>query len=211
MKYLVKGKEPQALTKHRSAGGTWDDFSLAKGKKEVKNQLLAEQASQCAYCTQSISFDNMKVEHWFPRNPTDILEKVKGDSLQLNYKNLLAVCQGCIGKEQHCDTHKAEKIIIINPLSKYHVESIRYDKKGEIISSDIALQEDIDAVLRLNIDSLKEMRSRVLKRFIVILESKTKKKRSINFVKLLEIYQRKNEPMNRIIISYIERKISQFS
>jgi uncharacterized protein (TIGR02646 family) len=211
MKYLVKGKEPHVLTTYRESGETWDDFSLAKGKKEVKNQLLTEQANQCAYCTQSISFDSMKVEHWFPRNPSDILEKEKGESLQLNFKNIFAVCQGCIGKEQHCDTHKAEKIITISPLSKYHIDSIRYNKKGEMISSNSALQDDIDSVLRLNIDELKEVRSRVLKRFIIILERKTRRKRIINFPKLLDIYQRKNEPMNRIIITYIERKVSQFS
>lgn len=211
MKYLVKGKEPQILTTYRASGETWDNFSLDKGKREVKNQLLTEQSNQCAYCTQLISFDNMKIEHWFPRNPTDILAKEKGNSLQLKYKNLFAVCQGCVGKEQHCDTHKAEKIVTISPLSRPHIKSIRYDKQGKMISSDTVLQRDIDTILRLNIGALKEIRSQKLKRFITILVKKTSRKKSINFTKLLEVYKGKNKPMDRIITTYIEMKISQFN
>ena len=64
MKLITKQTEPRKLAEHRSKGGTFSDFSLTRGKREVKEQLLKEQDGLCAYCMNKIHFDNMKVEHW---------------------------------------------------------------------------------------------------------------------------------------------------
>ena len=55
------------MTFFRNAGGTWDTFSQHEGKEDVKNQLLTEQYHLCAYCTNRISFEKMKIEHWCAR------------------------------------------------------------------------------------------------------------------------------------------------
>jgi len=207
MRYLEKGREPNVLIQHREAGGTWDDFTLSQGKKEVKKQLLAEQNNQCAYCTQLIGFDDMKVEHWFPRNPSTTDDKTRGQQLQLNYNNLLAVCHGCIGKDQHCDTSKAEKKVTISPLQEHHIETISYNKIGVIRSSDKIFQKDIDEVLRLNLPALQEQRKRVLVSFIHSLRNKNKRRKPINFSRLLRTYQAEKKPMSMIVIKYLERKV----
>jgi len=126
MFHINKGKEPDKLTQHRNNGGTYDDFSLCKGKREVKNQILKEQSNLCAYCTATINFDettnfdNMKVEHWLPQK--HFPEK------ELQYKNMLGVCKGCIlynGEALfHCDHSgaKDDKVIEIDPQEKVHID-----------------------------------------------------------------------------------------
>ncbi|MGB0930831.1 MAG: retron system putative HNH endonuclease, partial [Chitinophagales bacterium] len=131
MKWIKKGKEPTQLKEYRNSGGEWDDFSLEKGKEELKDQLLTEQKSLCAYCMGAIRSNTMKVEHWHPR--------AIYPNKKLDYKNLLAVCQGCYGsgttQQQHCDTSKGDRIVEINPQEKNHINALSYKNNGEIYST----------------------------------------------------------------------------
>lgn len=201
MRWIKKGKEPKQLTEFRNSGGTWEEFSLERGKKEVKQQLLSEQHNLCAYCTGAIRFENMKVEHWCPRKICT--------NRHLDYSNLLAVCKGCYnyGKYLHCDTSKAHTLIELNPTVQNHVDTISYTKNtGKILSSNEQFQKEMDSILNLNIAPLTKARKRLLTDFRLRLNKKNKGK-TANYQKLLKIWEAKNTPHSRIIVWYLKNKI----
>ena len=146
MRHIEKQTEPRELKEFRNGGGKWDDFSLDKGKRAVKNQLLAEQSNLCAYCTGAIKFETMKVEHWYPQDAPE--------DRDLEYANLLAVCLGCYNQGEffHCDTSKADTVIQLNPTNVLHIDTIDYEKSsGGIKSSNPDFQQELDEILNLNI------------------------------------------------------------
>lgn len=200
MKLIIKKTEPNKLSQHRNSGGTWDDFSLEKGKKETKKQLLQEQNNLCAYCTRSIKFENMKLEHWCARStcPTD---------RSLDYSNMLAVCSGILGTEQHCDTSKADQLITLNPLNKNHIKQLSYTKgTGKIKSSDTRHQQEIDSILRLNIPSLTKERKTILNALRIGLRNKYKGK-TPSYKSELRKWADLDKPHCMVVIQYLEKKI----
>jgi len=212
MFHILKGKEPSKLARHRNdkvSKGTFDNFSLDKGKREVKNQLLKEQGNLCAYCTASINFDNMKIEHWLPQNNKDYPEYKE---FELKYSNMLGVCQGCIlckgEKYFHCDHSlaKGEKIIQINPLEKRHVDQLSYNKSGLLKSSNSKHQTEIDTILNLNIPPLLKVRKDILNIVMVRLHNKYKNK-TANYPKILKQFSSKKNSYSAIIVWYLKKKI----
>lgn len=202
MKQIIKGKETKQLNHHRNSGGTWDDFSLDKGKKETKEQLLKEQNNLCAYCTRSINFKNMKLEHWCARStcPTD---------RSLDYSNMLAACKGISGKEQHCDTSKADILINLDPRNQNHIQQISYKMStGKIQSSNSTHQHEIDQVLRLNIDTLKKERKTIITTLKLGLHKKYKGKVA-NYQKELKKWEDQTKPFCMIAIAYLDKKVLQ--
>ena len=113
---IQKGKEPPSLREYRS-----DPFATYEGypaKDDLRQALAREQGHICCYCMGRISpnADEMKIEHWAPQS--------SNASLQLAYSNLLGACRGGEGRtrsKQHCDTHKGEEAIDIDP-TKPHCE-----------------------------------------------------------------------------------------
>ncbi|MEM1322681.1 MAG: retron system putative HNH endonuclease [Bacteroidota bacterium] len=203
MRKITKQTEPRQLTKFRNAGGTWNTFSLDDGKREVKKQLLAEQHSLCAYCTTSISFCTMKIEHWCPR--TYCRDR------HLDYANLLAVCKGCYntGKFLHCDTSKADQLIELSPLNVNHINVLSYSKAtGKLLSTNAKHQVEIDRVLNLNIAPLRKIRKQLLATFKLGLRKKYKNRRA-NFQKELSVWRQKNGPFDSIVIQYLEKRLLQ--
>lgn len=205
MRYIRKMPEPRALAQHRSAGGTWDNFSLDKGKKEVKEQLLKEQHHLCAYCTSVIRFDKMKVEHWQPQKHFPKKE--------LDYSNMLAVCMGCFSRKEkntlHCDSSKQDTIIDLNPQNQDHINCIFYElPSGCIKSSNATHQYELDEVLNLNIAPLRNDRKRILSAFIKYIRKKYKN-RGANWQSELKKWKNKNEPNAMIIVKYLEKKVRQ--
>lgn len=205
MRLISKGAEPNALTKHRLAGGTYGDFSQKKGKRTVQEQLLKEQENCCAYCTRSITGENMKLEHWWPQNePPD---------RNLDYTNMLACCDGTTygGTFRHCDTSKAGEPITFDPQRPEHVATVRYGKaSGEISSSNATLHEDLTRPDRLNLNCspIKGERSKRIKGLREELAVKNKKGKAVNFTKLLNQYEIKRTPYDDIIILYLRKKIA---
>ena len=201
MRYIKKQTEPRELKEYRNSGGKWDDFSLDKGKRAVKNQLLAEQNGLCAYCTGAINFDNMKVEHWYPQDAPE--------DRDLEYANLLAVCLGCYNQGEffHCDTSKADTAIQLNPTNNLHIDTIDYEKtSGGIKSSNPDFHKELDEVLNLNIDPLKKQRKARLNAFRTYLH-KNYPKKTANYQKELNKWRNSNLSHNMTIIKYLERKI----
>lgn len=203
MKLINKLPEPVALNNFRNGGGTWNDFSLNKGKREVKNQLLLEQNNLCAYCTASINFNSMKVEHWCSQENCI-------SNRDLDYSNLLAVCSGCFnhGEYEHCDTSKKAFLIELSPVVKHHIDVISYAKaSGKIESVHPDHQIEIDSILNLNIPPLKRIRKNMLNEFKIGLSKKYKGKKA-NYQKELEKFQNARIPFSMIVIKYLEDKIN---
>lgn len=132
-------------------------------KSEIRDALLAEQHSLCAYCMKRIRNHkdgskavHMTIEHWFPLSH----DKERA----LDYKNFLGVCKGGAdvagprGRILCCDASKGETVnITVNPLDKAMMQQIAYKKDGTIYclpTADSKIAEAIDhdlrEVLRLN-------------------------------------------------------------
>jgi len=212
MFHIKKGTEPKELSRHRNDGGTYYDFSLDKGKREVKIQLLKEQDSLCAYCTASINFDNMKIEHWLPQNNSEFPEYKK---YELQYGNMLAVCQGCTmyngEKLFHCDhsRSKGEKVIELNPLKQSHIEQLSYTKStGFLKSSNPTHQKELDEFLNLNIIPFKRARKTILQTFKIRINKRYPSK-TANYQKELTKWEKKNLPFSSIVIWYLKSKVKQ--
>jgi uncharacterized protein (TIGR02646 family) len=159
VKEIVKRTEPADLTAYRQvAGSNYDGYQQ---KDELRNSLAAEQGALCCYCMGRIEpeWDEMKIEHW--RSQT----KYPAD--QLTYLNLLGGCMGGQGqpyRKQHCDTHKGDADLQYNPADPaHHVETrILYLADGTIQANDAVFDKQLNDVLNLNLELLKNSRKSVL-------------------------------------------------
>ncbi|NMF60418.1 retron system putative HNH endonuclease [Pseudanabaena yagii] len=179
MKYIKKGKEPQTLTDKRNTEGAIYECA----QKDWQEDLLKEQGHLCAYCMRRISLDrksgkpSIEIEHYLSR-------KLYPD-LSLRWENMIGVCNGDTGLETHCDKSKGKtssegvfvkgkangevKLNILNPLEINKSEKvITYSLSGEIFANvkDTELQnkitEDLDIILNLNDEKLKEYRKEAI-------------------------------------------------
>lgn len=159
MKQIVKHVEPASLIAYRHvADSNYDGYQQ---KDDVRNSLAAEQGAICCYCMGRIEpeWGEMKIEHWRSqtRYPAD----------QLSYQNLLGGCMGGEGqpyREQHCDTRKGDADLKYNPADPgHHVETrILYLADGTIQASDAVFDEQLNSILNLNLQRLKNSRKSVL-------------------------------------------------
>jgi uncharacterized protein (TIGR02646 family) len=152
---IAKANEPQSLTEHRARPHS--DYGNYPQKDELRTALIAEQAGLCCYCTGRIRAEpaSMKIEHWqsqatYPQH-------------QLAYGNLLGACPGGEGQaasDQHCDTRKANRDLKWNPATTAHMieTRVRYLANGAIESPDADFNEQLNSVLGLNLQFLKNNR-----------------------------------------------------
>lgn len=204
MRLITKHPEPPTLTTYRESGGTWADFSLEKGKRIVKESLLREQFSLCAYCTQRIRFDRMKIEHYFPRTLSD------NEKIKLIYGNLLACCPGLAygGDIRHCDTGRPDRELSINPQRPEHIRRLSFNLvNGKLSSSNPEHQEDIDKDLNLNNRYLRERRVQHLLEFKKLLE-KQHPGRTANARRYMQSLQKSEpEPFQGIVLTYLRKRL----
>ncbi len=144
---IKKGQEPKAWTNRKCMPGVGYNAT-----PELKSALLEEQGCLCVYCMRRISYENMKVEH--------IKSRSVYPDLELDYKNLVACCNGVEnGKIKHCDTNKGNTEISIDVFSSADIQTISYSSHdGKIKSSNDAYNNDINNTLNLNCSVLKENR-----------------------------------------------------
>jgi uncharacterized protein (TIGR02646 family) len=167
MKHIQKSREPRTLQQYRasadpSSSTLFDDFPDKDG---LRRSLLKEQGYICCYCLKRIKGEpdklgkpDTRIEHWAPQSLYP--------SLRLDYKNLLAACDGNEGKPKHlrhCDVSKGDQEISLDPTQPSCETQIFYQTRaGRICASDLLLQNDLNHILNLNIQTLKENRLAVL-------------------------------------------------
>lgn len=156
MKQIIKNNEPVSLTEHRaSQHSNFDNLQ----KDNVRNSLLTEQGYICCYCMKRIPENNItpstKIEHY--------LCQVDNRDKELNYSNMMLACSGQEGSPkrlQTCDTRKGNQTLSFNPSDKTrNIEDlIKYKSNGEIYSTDVRFNEELETVLNLNVNTLKNNR-----------------------------------------------------
>ena len=154
MKAITKGNEPACLTQHHAtAHSSYQNYA---GIDALRIALVAEQRGRCCYCKSRIVVDRqkMKIQHW--QSQSDPATQ----HLQLAFGNLLGACKGGEGgssDQQHCDTRKGSHSQMWNPATPAHVKEarIQYQNNGEIHADNPQCDDDLDAVLGLNISVLK--------------------------------------------------------
>lgn len=210
MKGINKNKEPRELLQYRQKHGNraYDGPDFTPVKDCVREALLEEQHSLCAYCMQRIAPETMKIEHWhsLKKHPDE----------QLVYMNLLACCKGNEGqpsRNQHCDTRKADEDLLYNPADKTHHPrlKIRYTADGTICSEDKAFDAEINHVLNLNWGQLKNNRKAVIQAVQSVLSAEPGKRRPNEISRLLKKWEKtdskgKLQEYCHVAVYYLKKK-----
>ena len=164
MIYIRKSEPSQAIRRHLAelkSEPEWkklsnDDVEGIRiyfdrvNKNLIRDEIYRDQHGLCAYCMRRIKNDSsMKIEHWLP------LSRSKNEAL--NYNNFLGACDGGTkvadnNKYLTCDVSKANKAVMVNPLSKKQMDKIIYCVNGMIKTKphDENMEFDINNVLHLN-------------------------------------------------------------
>lgn len=213
MKYIDKKttKIPFSFQKHLlQPNHHYDNYSE---KDDLRASLLQEQGYICCYCMRRIAeptAQKMVIEHFKPQSLYP--------ELQFDYNNLLASCQGNEGWSeayQHCDERKKSHEIIVSPLNQSMMEMVKFSGNGEIYTDDKILDNDINNVLNLNLQQLKNER----KAIILGLEQKIRRKFKDKMVSKSFInellkewsarYDNQYRPMCQVAIHYLQKKLKQ--
>lgn len=169
MKKIIKNAEPPLLVQHRANQPAFYIGLPAETKEALRQSLLSEQGHICCYCMRRIPEKvtddgdvtyKVKIEHYQCQD--------KYPLAQLTYTNLYGACTGNEGKPkkmQTCDTKKANDDISINLLTNTpNCESLfKYNAEGEIssISDDEAINHQLNEILNLNMQTLKDARREI--------------------------------------------------
>lgn len=166
MRRILKGIEPPSLEAHRNdtcVFPNWDNF---RGKQQSREHALVEQRAVCAFCQVKIVADEkrMKLAHIVPQK-----DLVDGKRLDLVWTNIVGACPG--GERtprhlQHCDTRQGNSRLCpeLDPV-QFENGSLTYDKYGGVYRADgnLDVQDQLDDVLGLNLDHIKEKRVAALR------------------------------------------------
>jgi uncharacterized protein (TIGR02646 family) len=222
MKYIKKTQEPKTLTQHRANTNASYDNCPTATKDDIRKALLAEQGDICCYCQQRINVtnparigDDMKIEHFKPQN---IYNGTNGmPDLTLDYQNMLGACLGVLNQDTHCDTHKGGVEMALSPLNPRCEKLIKYRKSnGEIYSDDAAVNQELNQVLNLNLQTLRDNRKEVLVKLVKFLNNKS---RGVWTRPLLEQtiqkYKQRNRknkyaPFCQMVVFYLEKKLKNY-
>ncbi|HUH43038.1 MAG TPA: hypothetical protein VLZ29_07970 [Sulfurimonas sp.] len=200
-------------------------------RDEVLTSLLEEQGFICAYCMRQIDLSNSTIEHIIGQNYIENGQEL-GKENQINYDNFLAVCKGTLCRSQlHCDKNRAnyqkERPLFANPLKNIIIQNINFSEKGAVYyknfikleeisklknhlisDEDSNIRYDLEVVLNLNCQNLKEKRALIIKA-IKKLSDNGRKKEVLK--KLLSKYEIKNDnkysEFCEVVIKYIIKKI----
>jgi uncharacterized protein (TIGR02646 family) len=200
MRAIAKGREPKQLEEYRCKPDATYDGPLFtwKGnpdedsvKDAIRRELLKEQGHLCAYCMKRIDDRGMKVEHWHCQD--------NYSDEQLDYQNMLGVCQGHEREpynQQTCDTRKGNKDLKYNPANPNHrIEShIKFLGTGRIQAHDDGeFDEQLNKVLNLNKPRLVQNRQAIWNAVHDKLSTKSGSRTPAELQRLLDHWNRPDE------------------
>lgn len=226
MKQITKVSEPNSLTQHRAKTHSSYDNLPADAKNDLRNSLLSEQGHICCYCMkripEKVNSDGiityeMKIEHHQCQDNFQYL--------QLAYYNLLGACMGNEGKPkklQTCDTKKGNLSLTINPtLNNPTCETLfKYNSDGEICSivNDAEINRQINEILNLNMQTLKDNRKKIYLEVQKRIEAGSKQ-HATKQLKIRHFEQERNKWLNKVdgkykefcmvAVYYLTKKIKQ--
>lgn len=239
MKLIVKNKTSNGfhrLQKLKRESGTYEDVKNNVSKNdyirdEVLTSLLEEQGYLCAYCMQNINETNSTIEHIIGQNFIENGKEI-GKENQINYDNLLAVCEGRSCKDNlHCDKSRANyqkhRPLFVNPLQNRIVQNIKFSEKGLIyykdfleiekveelkkcdeLTEDLNIKYDLQKVLNLNCENLKLKRVNLinaLKRFTKDWSNQERIKKELD--KYSSKSSNKYEELSQVAIYFLNKKL----
>lgn len=173
MNLIRKGPPPPALVTYAQSRDAstappsparYDGPGFQQVKPAVRAALVEQQRGVCCYCTGPIAATEaqMKIEHRVPqRGPS-------GDATRdLDWSNLFGACRGELrdskgGTTLHCDSSKGDLPLALDPTNPAHIAAVGYEGNGRVTSTRAEHQCELDQVLRLNCEGLRERRARAL-------------------------------------------------
>ncbi len=217
---IRRGKEPESLLRYRKSSpeACYEDLP-AEPRKDIREQMWAEQKGLCAYCMCKLnSPKDIRIEHYVAQNPED------GEydaASTLDFKNMLGVCYGNSfwpGMEEEdktCDAHRKNKPLTVNPYDLTSIRKIRYTTEGYITSDDASIETDVNDTLNLNCESrsLPKNRKEVLLRVKREIWTRCRNKTHQSYLEELEkYYKRYTEqgaliPYCGIVIAWLEKEL----
>lgn len=149
---IIKGSEPTSLTQYKKQAYASYDGLTQEVKDDIRDALLRDQKYICAYCMRRITNNRntTKIEHWVAQS------EIETEQGKLDYKIMLAVCDGCRGSRDEyttCDEHRHNKELYVNPLDEKMIATIYYDRNGFIHSKDSQIDKDLNETLNLNCEA----------------------------------------------------------
>lgn len=208
MRKIIKQAEPKEWTSHRLTPGA--DY---EAKPELRKSLLQEQGYICAYCMRRIpvkdsnSNETTRIDH--------LLSREKHPELKLNYHNMVICCPGAINNDFHCDKLKADIDISFDLFKDSFFTTLSYgSKSGEIKSSDVEYNRQINELLNLNNRLLKRNRQNTLLGVIKYLNRNGWTVTNIN--RQIRIWDNKDDEgyykeYNGIVLWYLKKKLKQYT
>lgn len=225
MKYIQKKKIGIGYSKllkiHKSKGcykDTQDDNSKTPKittRTDILKDLLDEQGYICAYCMRIISINNADIEHFVGQGYINKEGKSIGKVEDTNYNNMLAVCHGNFCQEPlHCDSSRSKyqdkrPLLNISPLNRQQMNSIKFSQSGiiyyENIDDESDISFDLNKVLNLNCENIKEERKKLIKRIKKNLVKYKFNKKVIQ--KELEYWKESNKAFSQVAIFELKKYI----
>ena len=238
MKYIVKNipvsLHHQLVEFKKDINGTYPNLT-PEIKNDLLKALLNEQGYLCAYCMRNINETNSTIEHIIGQNFIDKDSNNLGEQNQLNYNNLLAVCEGKSCKDNfHCDKSRAnyqqqnpKRKLFVTPLENRIVQNIKFSEKGLIyykdflemeeveklkkydeLTEDLNIKYDLQKVLNLNCENLKLKRVNLinaLKRFTKDWSNQERIKKELD--KYSSKSSNKYEELSQVAIYILNKKL----
>lgn len=204
MVQIIKKTTPKSLVEYKNAGNiSYNDFP---NKDDIRISLVQEQNELCAYCMGKIAADStkMKIEHFKCQTAYP--------SLQLEYSNMLGCCKGNEGfpkKMQTCDTYKGDNILSLNPSnpSDFSKMQIIYSDDGTIKSLNSQFDKELNEVLHLNTNQLKNNRKNMIESAQIVLSLKKGTRTKAEIQKLIDKYKKQHKPFYGAAVYYLEKKL----
>lgn len=237
MKLIVKNKPTSLHHKlvefQKDINGIYPNLT-ALLKQELLKALLEEQGYICAYCMQKINETNSTIEHIIGQSFIDEYENKLGEENQLNYDNLLVVCEGkSCNANLHCDKSRAvyqkNRPLYANPLENKIIQNIRFSEKGMIyykefleiekieklkehtsLDENSNIKYDLQKVLNLNCENLKSKRVyliNALKRFTNNWSNQERIKKELD--KYSKKSNNKYEELSQVAIYFLKKNLKK--